>query len=63
MSLCGGCEHAEYHGYPPKGSPEWEVGTVYFWCPWHESHEKRDECEFHSEGRPRMFDKRGRYMG
>ena len=62
MSLCGHCMLGSYNGFPPEGSPVWEVGTVYFWCPMRESHEQVDECQFHQEGKPHMYDKKGRLM-
>lgn len=62
MTLCEHCERATFNGYPPKGSPEWEVGTVYFWCEKMRDHEQREYCSYHEEGEPRRFDKRGREM-
>lgn len=57
--MCDTCSHAEYRGFPPKGSPEWEVGTVYFWCPMLNTHGLRMECDGYEKGTPKRFDKRG----
>ena len=64
MSLCTRCNHGEYHGFPPEGSPEWEVGTVYFWCPKQEHHDSTRTICFNdfARGKPKMFDKRGNRM-
>ena len=62
MSLCEHCGRAEYHGFPPEGSPEWEVGTICFWCPKFNTHRQHGECEGHVEGQPKRFDKRGKEM-
>ena len=62
MTLCKHCARAEFHGYPPQGSPEWEVGTVYFWCPTLKTHRQHSECDGHVEGEPRLFDKHGKEM-
>ena len=59
MSLCERCGTAEYHGFPPKDAPEWEVGTVSMRCPARESHEARTVCADYTRGTPRTFDKRG----
>lgn len=59
-SLCEHCCHATFNGFPPEGSPEWEVGTVYFWCEQMRDHHLREHCGYHVEGEPRRFDKRGR---
>lgn len=59
---CDNCRHGEYHGYPPETSPEWEVGTVYFWCPVRESHERPTSCRKWMLGKPRHYDKRGVQM-
>lgn len=60
MSKCEQCARAEFHGYPPAGSPEWEVGTVYFWCPTFNTHHQRFKCGGHVQGKPRMYDKHGK---
>lgn len=62
MNICDSCAHSEYHGFPPEGAPSWEVGTVYHWCPIHNDHKLRTDCEYYEEGKLRMFDKRGRLM-
>lgn len=59
MSLCDKCCVGEYHGFPPKGSPEWEVGTIYFWCPQRMTHSKGNDCPDYIKGDPKQFDKRG----
>ena len=63
MSLCEHCARATFNGFPPEGSPEWEVGTVYFWCPTFKTHHQHRECEGHVEGEPRRYDKRGEEVG
>ena len=64
MSLCEHCARAEYHGFPPEGSPEWEVGTICFRCSSLDvCKQRRERCVRHVEGEPRRFDKRGREMG
>ena len=62
MSLCEHCTRATFNGYPPDGSPEWEVGTVYFWCPEWEDHRRRERCRHYESGAPRRYDKRGKEM-
>ena len=60
MTLCEHCERATFNGYPPKGSPEWEVGTVYFWCPVHQHHSPfQGACDDFDLGAPKLYDKRG----
>ena len=64
MSLCEHCARATFNGFPPEGSPEWEVGTVYFWCPKYNTHRQHlARCHYHVDGEPRRYDKRGREMG
>ncbi len=64
MPSCDGCKKGEFHGFPPEGSPEWEVGTIYFWCPEMEHHDMyAPACNLYYEGAPKMYDKRGKYMG
>ena len=57
------CKHGEYHGYPPAGSPDWAVGTIYFWCPIYEQHgclyNNVKPCPHFEIGKPRRFDKHG----
>ena len=61
--ICDYCIHAETHGYPPEGSPDWEVGTVYFWCAKHEDHEFHyGDCIEYEHGKPRRYDKQGKLM-
>lgn len=62
MSLCESCKLAEFHGYPPKDAPEWEVGTVYFWCGWVGTHGQRTDCDGFVQGKPKRYDKRGREL-
>ena len=62
MSLCEHCARATFNGFPPERSPEWDVGTIYFWCPAFNTHHQRRECGGHVEGEPRRFDKLGREM-
>lgn len=62
MILCETCNRATYRGFPPEGSPEWEVGTVCFWCPTFNTHHPHSECEGYEKGEPKRFDKRGREM-
>ncbi len=58
---CEHCSNGEYRGYPPKGSPSWEVGTVYFWCPLKRHHDRNGiACESYEVGEPTKIDKRGR---
>ena len=64
MSLCEHCARATFNGFPPEGSPEGDVGTIWFWCPTVDTHCQRFfECRCHIEGEPRHFDKRGWEMG
>lgn len=57
------CKHGEYHGYPPAGSQDWAVGTIYFWCPIYEKHNcmysNIKDCPHFKIGEPRRFDKHG----
>ena len=60
MTSCNECSKGEYHGLPPAGSPDWEVGTVYFWCPERRHHDQfAPACNLYNEGEPKLFDKRG----
>ena len=64
MPICDYCGHAELHGYPPKGSPDWEVGTIFFWCAEHKDHKNRiTDCQEFESGEPRMYDKHGELLG
>lgn len=59
-SRCKDCEYGEYHGFPLEGSPEWEVGTIYFWCPIKKHHNSMQICCEHFEfGSCKCFDKLG----
>lgn len=61
VRMCGSCPNGEYRGYPPKGSPEWEVGTVRFWCPIKRHHDRHGRaCEDYETGEPAKIDKYGR---
>ena len=61
MSLCTRCSNGEYRGLPPADAPEWEVGTVCFWCPILKHHDStRTLCTKFVRGVPRKFDKFGR---
>lgn len=57
---CKDCAHGQFRGYPPKDAPEWEVGTVYFWCPVHRHHDAESiSCTHYEPGGARIFDKNG----
>lgn len=61
VRLCESCSNGEYRGYPPKGSPSWDVGTVYFWCPLMRHHDPHGRaCESYEGGEPKQIDKYGR---
>ena len=61
MSLCRRCSVGGYHGFPTKDAPEWDVGTIYFYCPWAESHDDSETlCTQFRRGEPRMYDKHGK---
>lgn len=62
MSLCEHCARATFNGFPHEGSPEWAVGTVYFWCPTFNTHHMHHECDGYVDGKPKLFDKKGREM-
>lgn len=60
---CSDCAHGEYRGLPPEGSPEWEVGTVYWWCPIEQHHDRYGHvCKDFEQGEPKKYDKHGRLM-
>ena len=56
---CKDCAHGQYRGYPPKDAPEWDVGTVYFWCPVKGHHDQNASCNSFEHGEPRRFDRNG----
>ena len=63
LRICDYCAHGEYHGYPPADAPDWEVGTVYFWCPKMRTHDKSlSDCREYDHGENKRYDKRGRLM-
>lgn len=60
---CRECGKGQFRGFPPEGSPEWEVGTVYFWCPIVEHHDFHGvACPEYEPGGARMYDKHGNLM-
>ena len=62
VTSCKDCANGEYHGYPPEGSPEWEVGTVYFWCPLEKHHDDSSHCNQFKAGTPKRYDKHRKVM-
>ena len=45
MNVCANCTNGEYHWFPPVGAPDWEVGTIHFYCPIQEHHDAfRESC-------------------
>lgn len=60
FGICATCSNAELRGFPPKGSPEWEVGTVYCWCPLKKQHETHEPtCDLYEKGDPKRLDEFG----
>ena len=58
MKCCKYCINGEYHGFCPVNSPDWEVSTIYFWCPIKEHHnENGDPCDNFISGPCKTFDK------
>ena len=66
MNVCANCMRGEFHGFPPGTAPEWEVGTVYFWCPAKRHHDAfrvaQPDCDLFEFGSPKRYDKKGRLM-
>ena len=64
MERCKDCAKGQRRGFPPAGSPEWEVGTIYFWCPIKEHHDcMREACPHFERGRNAMVDRYGEVIG
>lgn len=60
MPSCAECAKGEYRGSPSESAPEWEVGTMWFWCPERRHHDQfAPACNLYEQGEPRMYDKRG----
>ena len=65
MNVCANCTNGEYHGFPPAGAPDWEVGTISFWCPIQEHHDafrETGDCGSFDFGPAKRYDKNGRLM-
>ena len=66
MNVCSNCANGEYRGFPPATAPDWEVGTIYFWCPIKRHHDAfciaQVDCDQFELGAPKRYDKNGRLM-
>lgn len=55
MMLCEHCARASFRGYRRDGWPS----TISFWCESFNTHHQYMECDWHVEGMPKRYDKRG----
>ncbi len=61
---CKDCSNGEVHGLPPSDAPEWDVGSIYFWCPIGKHHDVYGRtCQSFERGVTKRFDRHGRPLG